>query len=95
MKIDSNLSKIGTTQKKNNEVSHNGPSFSQRMKSAVLEVNNKQHFADKSIEGVIQNKVGIHEGMLAIQEADISFRLLVQVRAKAMEAYKEIIHMPV
>jgi flagellar hook-basal body complex protein FliE len=95
MKIDPNLSKINPLQKKNNEVSPGGPSFSERMKSAVSEVNNKQHFADKSIQGVIQNKVGIHEGMLAIQEADISFRLLVQVRAKAMEAYKEIIHMPV
>ncbi len=95
MKINSNISKLAGLDKKSEQVSQSGPSFSQRMKSAVLEVNNKQHFADKSIENVIQNKTGIHEGMLAIQEADISFRLLVQVRAKAMEAYKEIMHMPV
>lgn len=95
MKIDANLLKTQAPQKKSGTVDYNGPSFSQRMKSAVLEVNNKQHFADKSIEDVVQGKKGIHEGMLAIQEADISFRLLVQVRAKVMEAYKEIMHMPV
>ncbi|MBF0101756.1 MAG: flagellar hook-basal body complex protein FliE [Desulfobacterales bacterium] len=72
-----------------------GPSFSERLSSAIGEVNTLQDTANVSTQQVIQGTLGIHEGMLAIQEADISFRLMVQVRNKVVEAYKEIIKMPI
>lgn len=68
-------------------------SFSQRLKTAVAEVNDKHHGADQAMEKVMQDKMGIHEGMMAIQEADVSLRLLIQVRAKVMAAYNEVMHM--
>lgn len=70
-----------------------GPSFSERLNDAVKDVNSRQNFADESSEKVVMGTMGVHEGMMAIQEADISLRLLVQVRGKAMEAYREIIRM--
>lgn len=70
-----------------------GISFEDRLKGAIKEVNDLHHTADNSIEKVIKGEMGIHEGMLAIQEADTSLRLLVQVRAKVMAAYNEIMHM--
>ncbi len=88
-----NISTNNVTNK--SKVTPAGPDFSDRLKSAMTDVNVKQHVADDSIEQVIQDKLGVHEGMLAVQEADISLRLLVQVRTKVMEAYKEIMHMPV
>ncbi len=88
-----NVSTNNVTNK--SKATSNGPAFSDRLKSAMTDVNVKQHVADDSIEQVIQDKLGVHEGMLAVQEADISLRLLVQVRTKVMEAYKEIMHMPV
>lgn len=72
-----------------------GKRFYDRLKAAVKDVNNRQIVADDATEQVIKGKLGIHDGMLRIQEADISLRLLIQVRGKAMEAYKEIIKMPV
>lgn len=71
------------------------PSFSQRLNSAVKDVNSKQNIADDSMEKVIQGEMGIHEGMLNIGKADTSMRLLVQVRGKVMEAYKTIINMQI
>ncbi len=68
-------------------------SFSERLKGAIKEVDDKQHVADDAMEQVIRGKLGIHEGMLAIGEADTSLRLLIQVRAKVMAAYSEIMHM--
>ena len=68
-------------------------SFSERLKTAVSEVNSKHHDANQAMEKVMQDKMGIHEGMLAIQEADVSLRLLIQVRAKVMAAYNEVMHM--
>ncbi|OQX18687.1 MAG: flagellar hook-basal body complex protein FliE [Desulfobulbaceae bacterium A2] len=37
----------------------------------------------------------LHEVMIAMEEADISLRLLVQVRNKALEAYQEIMRLQV
>ena len=38
---------------------------------------------------------GLHEVMLAVEKASISFQMLTQVRNKAVEAYQEIMRMPV
>ncbi len=71
------------------------PGFSDKLKKAVSEANRLQIVADESIEEVVKGNMGIHEGMLAIQEASISLRLLLQVRGKVMAAYQEIMRMPV
>ncbi len=71
------------------------PSFTQRLKAAVGDVNTKQNVADDSIEQVIKGELGLHEGMMAIGKADISLKLLVQVRGKVMGAYQEIIRMQI
>lgn len=69
--------------------------FGSRLKSAIDEVNQNQHSADQAIEKVIKGELGIHEGMIALGKADRSLRLLLQIRNKVMEAYKEISRMPV
>ncbi len=71
------------------------PEFGERLKAAVLDVNDKQHIADDSAEAVIQGKLGIHEGMIAMGRAETSLKLLAQVRNKAMAAYTEISRMQV
>ncbi len=67
--------------------------FSDRLKSAMEDVNQRQHVSDQSMEQVVEGRLGIHEGMINISQADISLRLLTQVRNKAMGAYKEIMNM--
>ncbi len=67
--------------------------FGEKLKQAVQEVNRLQQVADRSVEQVIKGNLGIHEGMIAIQEADISLRLLLQVKNKVMEAYRQLMAM--
>lgn len=67
--------------------------FVERLKSAVSEVNKLQHAGDDAAEEVIQGKMGIHEGMLALGKADTSLRLLLRVRGKALEAYRQIMNL--
>ncbi len=69
--------------------------FFKKLKEAVAEVNRLQHVSERSIEEVVRGNLGVHEGMLAMQEASISLKLLMQVRAKVMAAYQEIMRMPV
>lgn len=70
-----------------------GAGFGEKLKQALSEVNELQQNGDQAITDVALGKLGIHEGMLSITEADMSLRLLVQVRNKIMDAYKEISRM--
>lgn len=67
--------------------------FGQKLKQAVEAVNELQEHADSATEQVVKGSMGIHEGMLALSKADISLRLLMQVRNKVLEAYREISRM--
>ena len=67
--------------------------FRQRLTQAIEEVNYLQQDADSAMEKVVEGSLGIHEGMIAVSKADISLRLLLQIRNKVMEAYKEISRM--
>ena len=84
-----------TTESMASRAERRNPEFMQRLKSAVLDVNSKQHIADQSAEAVIQGKMGIHEGMMAMGKADTTLRLLTQVRNKVMTAYNEIMRMQI
>jgi flagellar hook-basal body complex protein FliE len=69
------------------------PGFSDVIKQAIKRVSDMEIQADQSIEQLLKGETGIHETMIALQKADISLRLLLQVRNKVMDAYKEIMRM--
>ena len=71
-------------------------SFKKMLKGSVEEVNQLQGAADRSIEQLIAGKSkNLHETMIAIEKADISFRMMLEVRNKIIEAYHEIMRMQV
>lgn len=89
------LNKLITNKKTEPEANNffSGVSFQQRLNKAVGQVNRSQHVADDASEAVIKGELGVHEGMMALQEADLSLRFLNQVRSKALAAYQEIMRM--
>jgi flagellar hook-basal body complex protein FliE len=73
-----------------------GMSFMDHLRSGVDEVNAKQKTADTMAVQLASGKTeNIHETMLAATQAELSFNLMVQMRNKALEAYTEIMRMPV
>ncbi len=73
-----------------------GKSFSDHMKESVGAVNNMQKTADKMATDLASGKAtNIHETMLAASQAELSFNFMVQLRNKALEAYNEVMRMPV
>ena len=68
--------------------------FSEYVKQAFKNVNDMEANANHAVEEMTTGQTGIHETMIALQKADISLRLLLQVRNKALEAYREIMRMP-
>ena len=71
-------------------IDRRSPGFAERIEAAMKDVNDKQHIADASSEKVIKGEMGIHEGMMAISKAELSLKLMAQVRNKVMSAYNEV-----
>ena len=73
-----------------------GKSFSETLTQSLNEVNSLQHEADEAIENFVAGKSqGIHETMIAVNKADLAFRITMQVRNKIVEAYQEVLRMQV
>ena len=78
------------------ETESNAPSFSEFLQNSVGEVNTMLTTADKKNTDMAVGKTeNLHEAMLSFEKADSAFRLLTQVRNKAIEAYQDIMKMQV
>lgn len=73
-----------------------GTGFEEALKKAVGQVNGLQVESDRAVESLHTGGTkNLHEVMIAMEKADISLRLMVQMRNKAVEAYQEIMRMQV
>ncbi len=71
-------------------------SFGDYLKENITEVNQMSKTSDKMATELAAGKSeNIHETMLMATKAELSFNLMVQIRNKALEAYSEIMRMPV
>jgi flagellar hook-basal body complex protein FliE len=71
-------------------------SFSDILKDSVEKVNSYQTQADAAIKELVAGRSkNIHETMLTIERADTSLKLMMQVRNKILDAYREIMRMQV
>ncbi len=62
----------------------------------VNKVNDLQTQSDKSIQSLASGESkNLHEVMIAMEKASISFQFMSQVRNKAIEAYQEVMRMQV
>ena len=70
--------------------------FGDMLKESIEQVNQAQLSADHSIKELAAGRTkNIHETMLQIENADASLKLMMQVRNKVLDAYKEIMRMQV
>jgi flagellar hook-basal body complex protein FliE len=73
-----------------------GPSFGSVLKDSLAQVNQLQQEADGAIKDLATGgKSTLHDTMLAIEKAELSFRLMMQVRNKIIDAYQEVLRMQV
>lgn len=70
--------------------------FGSLLKNAVDNVNDTQVYADKLARDFESGEpsLNLSDVMIASQKASISFQATVQVRNKLVEAYKDIMNMP-
>ncbi len=71
-------------------------SFSELLADSIKNVNSMQKEADEAMQRLATGKSkNIHETMLAVEQADIAFRTMNQIRSKVLDAYKEVMRMQV
>ena len=71
--------------------------FAAMLKSAVDNVNHLQQ-TSKSLQTAVEmgdRSVSVADAMIASQKSSIAFQATVEIRNKFVEAYKEIMNMPV
>jgi len=68
--------------------------FTEMLKDAVSHVDQLQGDAQGKINEVLKGNGGdLHSAMIAVEKADLSFQLMLQVRNKIVAAYQEISRM--
>ena len=73
-----------------------GENFLDYLQEGMAAVNTLQQKADVMATHIaIGKSENIHETMLALSQAELSFNFMVQVRNKAIETYQEIMRMQV
>ncbi|MGE4234032.1 MAG: flagellar hook-basal body complex protein FliE [Bacteriovoracia bacterium] len=70
--------------------------FSKLLSETLEKVNETQLQADRAVKELAagRNK-NIHETMLLMEKADLSFKMMMQVRNKVIDAYREVMRMQV
>ena len=70
--------------------------FAQALEKSLQEVDGKLKSASQAQQDVVAGgETSIHEAMVAGKKANLSMRYAMQIRNKAMDAYKEIMRMQV
>jgi len=70
--------------------------FMETLKESLSQVNDLQKEAGQSVTDLVSGgDQEIHQTMIAVEKADISFQLMMQVRNKILSAYDEISRMQI
>lgn len=87
------LEKAGKAAAKSEEASQ---PFSEVLQEAVEEVNHLAKASDQEVGKILSGDINdVHSAMVAMQKADLSFQMAMQVRNKLVEAYQEVMRMQV
>ena len=72
------------------------PGFAQMFEGFVKGVDHKKKVGKNEVQDLILGKSdNIHEAMVKVQEAGVAFNLMIQVRNKLVDSYKELMRMRV
>jgi flagellar hook-basal body complex protein FliE len=73
-----------------------GKSFSNMLIESIDKVNDLQKQADTAIDELVMgDNKDIVQTMIMMEKADVSFRLMMQIRNKILQAYEEVMRMQV
>lgn len=72
-----------------------GMDFGATLNRLVSSVESSNAQANQATMGMIDGTTDVHDAMIALQRADMTFQLTMQIRNKLVNAYQEMMRMPV
>lgn len=73
-----------------------GKTFGEFLQDSIVKVNSLQQEANIAMEKLASGESqNLHETLLAVEKAEISFKMMNQVRTKVIDAYREIMKMQI
>ena len=91
--IPGELRTIGTIQQPEKQAA---PGFADHLKEFISDVNTEMQHSEKITADFAEGKVNnIHETILAAERAKIAFQLVGSIRTRILEAYNEVMRMPI
>ena len=72
-----------------------GSSFDDTLKRLVDSVEGSSAQANTAVTGMLDKSVDVHDAMIALQRAEMSLQLAIQIRNKLVQAYQDVMRMPV
>jgi len=92
-----NISSLSTADLLNNKsnaktpAQSGGASFATQLQNALQDVNTIQESGDKAMSEIATGQVkDLHQAALSIDKAEMSMKMMLEVRNKALNAYKEL-----
>jgi flagellar hook-basal body complex protein FliE len=71
-----------------------GANFGDILKQALQEVDVAQHTSEQEARNLMSGEAtDMHTAILAVQKADVSFQMMMAVRSKLIDAYREVMRM--
>ena len=67
-----------------------GSSFGNVLEDAIKQVNSLETNSQTEVNKFLTEDTDIHSVMMALEKADISFQVMMQVRNKIVQAYQEL-----
>jgi flagellar hook-basal body complex protein FliE len=71
------------------------PGFAEVLKRLVQSVDSTAADANVAVTEMMAGRGDVHDAMIALHRAETSLQLTIQVRTKLLQAYQEIMRMPV
>lgn len=77
-------------------VQPSGGSFESMFNQFVSDVNAQQNISAQAVSDLQSGQnVPLHQAVIAMEEANVSFQLMVEVRNRLLDAYQEIMRMQI
>ncbi|MBU0943592.1 MAG: flagellar hook-basal body complex protein FliE [Proteobacteria bacterium] len=91
-----NSTPLPLAQPDSHPVAKAGSDFSKMIKSSIDMATNAEQQSNAAINKLNSGEAkNLHEVMIAVEEADISLKMLVQFRNKALQAYDDIMRLQI
>jgi flagellar hook-basal body complex protein FliE len=72
-----------------------GTEFGEKLASLISSVEDRSAEANQAVTSMLDKSGDVHDAMIALQRAEMTLQMTVQIRNKLVQAYNDIMRMPV